>query len=313
MPTIFSHHTHTTDSNHAERTVRNHTNEIHQADYVSMVGAAPPNLDLIFTRTEHWEADPTRFDRLAERVSERDGTVSTFESHVVFSVAGSRGAVINGIETSLETDTSHVTVCGLPIDRRPPARVCSLNVLCDLGREAAWVAPAHPRFPKLGFSDARLRRFLDRVGDEPFGVGLGYTTGYPAALNALARGLHTSHPITDYAREYDLPLLPELDWHTALPRTPSGLGVVDDEAFTALVDGRIPTTELLAARLLETGRWPGGVTWSDFSQTFLGGVLPSLRPYLGVAAPDEDRLRAIRDRTVGELFAHPYWMESAST
>ena len=166
MPTIFSHHTHTTDSNHAERTVRNHTNEIHQADYVSMVGAAPPNLDLIFTRTEHWEADPTRFDRLAERVSERDGTVSTFESHVVFSVAGSRGAVINGIETSLETDTSHVTVCGLPIDRRPPARVCSLNVLCDLGREAAWVAPAHPRFPKLGFSDARLRRFLDRVGDE---------------------------------------------------------------------------------------------------------------------------------------------------
>jgi len=307
MPTILCHHTHTTDSNRAERDVRGHTNGIHQADYVSMVGAAPPNLDVVFTRTEHWTADPARFDRLAERVSERGGTIDRFESHAVFTVAGSRGAVINGVETSVETDDSHVTVCGLPIDDRPPARACSLDELCALGREAAWVAPAHPRFPGLGFSDANLRRLLDRVDEEPFAVALGQTTGYPAPLNALARGRHTAHPIGEYAREYDLPLLPELDWHAPLPRTPTGFGVVDDEAFAALADGRIPTTDLLAARRLKTGRWPAGVAWADFAQTFPGAVPAPLRSISGAAVPTEDRLRALRDRTIGELFAHPFW------
>ena len=307
MPTLLCHHTHTTDSNRAERDVRGHTNGTHQADYVSMVGAAPPNLDVIFTRTEHWRADPGRFDRLAERVSERGGATERFESHAVFTVAGSRGAVINGIETSVETDDSHVTVCGLPIEHRPPARACSLDELCDLGREAAWVAPAHPRFPTLGFSDPRLRRLLDRLDREPFAVALGYTTGYPAPLNALARGRHTAHPIGEYAREYGVPLLPELDWHAALPRTPTGFGVVDDEAFAALADGRIPVAELLDARRLKTGRWPAGVKWADFVQTFPGAVPAPLRSFSGGAVPSEDRLRALRDRTIGELFAHPFW------
>lgn len=313
MPTILCHHTHTTDSNHAERDVRGHADEIHHGDYVSMVGAAPPNLDVVFTRTEHWLADPARFDRLAERVSERGGSVDRFDSHVVFTVAGSRGAVINGVEASVETDDSHVTVCGLPIDERSPARACSLDELCNLGREAAWVAPAHPRFPKLGFSDALLRRVLDRVDEEPFDVALGYTTGYPAPLNALARGKHTTHPIREYAREYDLPLLPELDWHAPLPRTPAGFGVVDDEAFDALVDGRIPTTELLAARLLKVGRWPPGVAWPDFVQTFIRPVPTPLRSISGVAVSTEDRLRAVRDRTIGELFAHPFWKRFCSS
>jgi len=309
MPTILCHHTHTTDSNDAEHAVRGHTNGGHHGDYVSMVGAAPPNLDLIFTRTEHWQADPARFDRLAERVSKRDGTVDRFESHVVFTVAGSRGVVINGIETSLETDNSHVTVCGLPIEDRPPARACSLDELCRLGREAAWVAPAHPRFPKLGFPDTRLRSFLDRADEEPFDVALGYTTGYPALLNALARGKHTTRPIRAYAREYDLPLLPELDWHAALPQSPSGFGIVADQAVSALVDGRIPTTQLLAARLLKTGRRPVGMTWPDFVRTFPEAVPEPLRSILGVASPSEDRLRAIRDGTIGELFAHPFWKQ----
>lgn len=307
MPTILCHHTHTTDSNDAEREVRGHTNGIHHGDYVSMVGAAPPDLDLIFTRTEHWRADPARFDRMAERVSARGGTFERFESHAVFAVAGSRGAVINGVETSVETDDSHVTVCGLPIADRPSSRACSLDELCALGREAAWVAPAHPRFPGLGFSDARLRTLLDRLDEEPFAVALGYTTGYPAPLNALARGRHTAHPIGEYARAYDLPLLPELDWHAALPRTPTGFGVVDDEAFVALTDGRIPVAELLDAGRLKAGRWPGGVKWTDFAQTFSGAVPAPLRSVGGVAMPTEDRLRALRDRTVAELFAHPFW------
>ncbi|TQQ82258.1 hypothetical protein [Halonotius roseus] len=307
MPTLFCHHTHTLDSNHAEREVRGHTNGIHHGDYVSMVGAAPPNLNLIFTRTEHWQATPARFDRLAERVSDRGGSVDRFDSHVVFTVAGSRGAVINGIETSLETDTSHVTVCGLPIEERPAARACSLDELCDLGREAAWVAPAHPRFPTLGFPDRRLRAFLDRVDSEPFDVALGFTTGYPALLNALARGRHTATPIKAYAREYDVPLLPELDWHAALPRAPSGFGVVNDEAFAALADGQIPTAQLLAARLLKTGRRPAGVTWPDFVQTFPGAVPAPLRSRVGGTVPTADRLQALRDQTIGALFAHPFW------
>ena len=307
MPTIFCHHTHTTDSNRAELAVTGHTNGIHHGDYVAMVGAAPPGLDLVFTRTEHWRADPDRFDRLARRVRERDGTVDRFESHVVFGVSGSRGAVINGVEASLETDTSHVTVCGLPIEDRPPARACSLDELCELGREAAWVAPAHPRFPRLGFPDARLRAFLERAEEEPFDVGLGYTTGYPAALNALARGRHTRDPIKAYAREYDVPLVPELDWHAALPRAPSGFGVVDDAAFAALADGRLPTTELLAARLLKAGRRPAGVSWPDFARTFPGAVPAPLRSLFGVATPTEDGLRSVRDRTIAELFAHPFW------
>ena len=307
VPTILCHHTHTSDSNQAEREVRGHTNGIHHADYVSMVGAAPPGIDVIFTRTEHWWADPDRFERLAERVAERDGTVERFDTHAVFTVAGSRGAVINGIETSLETDDSHVTVCGLPIEDRPPFRACSLEELCELGREAAWVAPAHPRFPKLGFPDERLRRFLERADSEPFDVALGYTTGYPAVLNALARGRHTDHSVRAYAREYDVPLLPELDWHAPLPRKPSGFGVVADEAFTALTNGDIPTAEILDANLLKAGRRPAGVAWPDFVQPFPGAIPGPLRTFAGIATPNKDSLCALRDQTIGELFAHPYW------
>ena len=287
MPTILCHHTHTSDSNRAERAVRGHTNGIHHADYVSMVGAAPPGVDVIFTRTEHWWADPGRFERLAERVAARDGTVERFDTHAVFTVAGSRGAVINGIETSLETDNSHVTVCGLPIEERPPLRACSLEELCEIGREAAWVAPAHPRFPTLGFPDERLRRVLERAESEPFDVALGYTTGYPAVLNALARGRHTDRPVRSYGREYGVPLLPELVWHAPLPR--------------------IPSAELVDARLLNAGRRPAGVAWRDFVRPFPGAVPEPLRALAGVATPSEDDLRGLRDQTIGQLFAHPFW------
>jgi len=274
-----------------------------------MVGAAPPDLNLIFTRTEHWQADPARFDRLANRVSKRGGTVNRFESHVVFKIAGSRGAVINGIETSLQTEDSHITVCGLPIEHRPPARVCSLDELCDLGREAAWVAPAHPRFPKLGFPDSRLRSFLNRVSNEPFDVALGYMTGYPALLNALARGKHTAHPISAYAQEYEIPLLPELDWHTALPRTPTGFGVVGDKAFVSLSNGEIPTTQLLAAKPIKTGQWFAGMTWLDFFRTFPGAIPAPFQSIFDMTSPTKDRLQYVRDQTISELFAHPFWKE----
>jgi hypothetical protein len=307
LPTLLCHHTHTTDSNRAEHAVRGHTNEIHQADYVSMVQAAPPNLDLIFTRTEHWQADTARFDRITDRVTGRDGTVDRFDSHAVFTVAGSRGAVINGIETSVETDDSHVTVCGLPIEDRPPARACSLEELCTLGRDAAWIAPAHPRFPTLGFSDTRLRALLDRTEAEPFDVALGYTTGYPAPLNHLARGNHTANPIRAYAREYDVPLLPELDWHAPLPRTPSGFGVVADDAFTALTAGKMPTADLLAARPLKTGWRPAGVGWADFGKTFPGAVPKPFRSAVGAVSASPETLQSLRDQTVRELFGHPFW------
>jgi hypothetical protein len=215
--------------------------------------------------------------------------------------------VINGIETSLETDNTHVTVCGLPIEDRPPARACSLDELCVLGRDAAWLAPAHPRFPSLGFSDAQLRGFLDRAESEPFDVALGYTTGYPAALNALARGNHTTKPVRAYARSYDVPLLPELDWHAPLPRTPSGFGVVADAAFTALADGRIPTADLLAASVLKTGWRPAGVGWGDFSKTFAGAVPRPLRKVVGAVSASPETLQRLRDQTVSALFSHPFW------
>ncbi|WP_200530792.1 hypothetical protein [Halorubrum sp. LN27] len=159
-----------------------------------------------------------------------------------------------------------------------------------------------------GPADRSLPRpTVERVEGEPFGVALGYTTGYPAALNALARGRHTARPIRAYAREYDVPLLPELDWHAPLPRTPSGFGVVDDEAFAALVEGEIPTADLLDSRVLKAGRWPGGVAWTDFVQTFPGAVPAPFRSFAGTATPTPDRLRAVRDRTTAELFAHSFW------
>jgi len=310
VPTLLFHHTHTTDSNATERSERGVEESNHYGDYLSALAAAPPGVDIVFTRTEHWRAPPERFETLRRRVEARGGRFERFCAHAVLEVGENRGTVINGVETSLETDHSHVTVCGLPIESRPPARACSLDELCALAADAAWVAPAHPLFPSLGFPPERLRALLSRAAEEPFAAALGYATGYPPALNALAQGCHTATPLSAYAEEFDVPLLPEVDWHAALPRSPAGLGVIDDAAFERLVAGEMPTEQLLDARLLSGGR--AGLRWRDFLRTYPDTVPRPLQHAAAFLGPtDPAAFERVRDASVGRLFAHPFWSSFA--
>ncbi|MFB6077864.1 MAG: hypothetical protein ABEJ80_02655 [Halarchaeum sp.] len=310
MATLFWHHTHTPDSNATERAVRGVPSGNHRGDYLAVLDAAPPGVDVVFTRTEHWRAPPERFETLRERVRARGGTYREYRAHAVVEVAGSRGAVLNGVEASLATDRSHVTVCGLPIEERPPARACSLDELVELAGEAAWLAPAHPRFPTLGFPPERLRGLLSRAESAGIPAALGHTTGYTRALNALARGRHTATPVRAFADEFDVPLLPELDWHAALPRSPAGFGVVDDAAFDALAAGEMPTERLLDARAIrEAG--PPGLSWRDFLRTYPDSVPRPLRRVAAAAPPSAASLDGVRDASLARLFAHSFWASFA--
>lgn len=107
-----------------------------------------------------------------------------------------------------------------------------------------------------------------------------------------------------------MPLLPEVDWHAALPRSPSGLGVVPDAAFERLAAGEIPTEQLLDARIIEGRR--GGLRWRDFLRTYPDTVPRPLQRAAALVGPGGPAaFERVREASIGRLFADPFWASVA--
>lgn len=298
LNTLFFHHTHTPDSNRFEREVRNLNINSHVTDYVEIIRQLPNNIDAIFTKTDHWKTDPEYFSRFEQRLQRHDIESKNFDTHVVFRIDGSTGVIINGVEASLESEKTHLTLIGLPISDSNLYYNLTLEELIEAGAKADWLSFAHMGMPFHRISEKTLKDVLYQAEQEDMDVAIGYATGYSPLYNRITRNeLPFRTSVREYARKYDLPLVPELDLHCVVPSGFTGCGVVGAEALRALTEGKLPTQELLSADLFSPSRHQAGISVVELIRTyaiFLPGVPQRSSPERTFrrSLPQQDQLRS---------------------
>ena len=276
LNTLLFHHTHTPDSNRFEREVRDLDINSHVTDYVEIMRRLPNNIDGVFTKTDHWKTNPKYFSQFEERLQRNDIEFKRFDSHIVFRIDGSTGVIINGVEASLESEKKHFTIIGLPISDSDLYYNLTLEELIKAGMKANWISFAHIGMPFHHISEKTLRDVIYKAEQKNVDVAIGYATGYSPLYNRITRNeipFRTS--IREYARKYDLPLVPELDLHCVVPPGFTGCGVMDAEATRVLTRGELPTQELLAADLFTPSQYREGISIIELLRTyaiFLPGI-----------------------------------------
>lgn len=266
---LLFHHTHTSDSNRFEREVRGLHIDSHATDYVELASRLPERQDAIFVKTEHWKTDPEYFDRLESRLDSKNSNLERFGAHVYFELNGSRVAIINGVEAAVKQQRNHITICGLPLETSETYTALELDELREIATDAAWIAPAHIGMPFHYFTPDLMEDVCELATEPEVEVALGYTTGYFPLYNRIARNeIPSRTSVNEYAETFDLPLLPELDLHTAVPEGFSGCGIVEAPVMDELQGGEIPVADILNADLLRPSECRNGITVGQFLHNY---------------------------------------------
>jgi hypothetical protein len=305
MPAYLLHHTHTRASNDADRRIRGHTAGNHQADYLGLVSKLPAGVDVVVTRTEHWYTTGDLYDDLAAAVRARGGRFERHAAHVCLELDGSRAAVVHGVEASVETDDQHVTICGLPLEDDGVYRGLSPEDVATAGQDAAWVAPAHPFVPRLGYEQSVLREVVTAATARDVPVALGYTVGYAPLLNALARGEcdpRREDTVVSLAERLGVGLVPEVDWHVALPGTLGRMRPLPDGVFDALERGEIPAVDCFWAPAVPPTAT--ALTYPEFARSY-PELFPGAHTALGrrLLPDSEAAFRALVDASLDRVAA----------
>ncbi len=274
--TVLLHHTHTPISNMTGDGGNHHVNYLELMEYL------PEGVDAVVTRTEHDHLDPGLYEELKEEIEREGGTYREHDRHVYLEKDDSRAAIINGVEATVEEGGIHFTLCGLPLDYDEEFDTIDEDELYERAKDAAWTAPAHPFAPTFNVPDEMLERFFEASEEYDFQAGIGYATGYPPFINIVTQGrvrtLYGKQSVRDYAERYDVPLVPELDWHTVLPEGLEGVGVVrPDDVMERLAEGEIPTEDMLDTEVVthsDVNR--EGLSFVEFFQSF-----PRVLPFKG--------------------------------
>jgi hypothetical protein len=274
-PALLFYHCHTSFSNRYERAVRGIDVGSHATDVVAIARRLPPGLDAIVVKTDHWLTDREYFDRLGTQTRTRlDVELVEHETHVCFEHDGSRTVVVNGVEGSLERRQNHLIVAGLPIDDASPYCELTIEAAVEAGGEAGWIAACHPGMPGHRYGRRRLDSLVREANAADVPVAIGYPTGYPRSYNKVARGEIPFRPsLREYAAQEEVPLIPELDLHGAVPAGFSGCGVVDGGVVDSLWDGNLPVSGLLSADLFTPSGCQPGLGWGQFLRNYKG-LLP---------------------------------------
>ena len=275
--TLLFYHLHTPASNRFERVVRGLDIRSHATDIAALARRLPANVDAVFVKTDHWLTDPSYFQGLATEIDRDGGSVTAFDSHLYFELDGTRGVVINGVETSVRCEKYHVTVAGLPLDDDATYHTLDLANLIELARRAALIIPAHAGLPRHRIPDDLLREIVTMLADEPAEVALGYPTGYPPICNRLSRNeVPFRRSLQKFARAHGVFLVPELDLHAVVPPAFAGCGLLPTSTVDALEAGSLPVEDILAADLVAYDDRRNGLTLPEFLRTY-----PTFLPLIG--------------------------------
>lgn len=262
-------HTHTLSSNQFEQDIRGLNIDSHATDYITLTQRLPEGQDAIFVKTEHWKTDPDYFDRLASRLESEDSSLIRHEAHVYFELDGSRVAIINGVEAAVDKQRNHITICGVPLDWDRTYTTLNLEELDELARCVAWIAPAHIGMPFHHYPPSLMESICELSTSPDIDVALGYTTGYFPLYNKLARNeVPTRVDVHEYADQYGISLLPEIDLHTVVPEGFSGCGIIDRSVIEHLQEGGMPVSEILDADLFEPSGCRKGISVRQFMYNY---------------------------------------------
>ncbi len=244
----------------------------HRGDYMELAEALPDDISFVATRTEHYATDPTYYNDLQAAVEERNGTYETHDAHATFQLPGKEPhVIINGAELSVEDRTNHYTLVGYPLDDDRVLYNLSADDLYEEARNVdGWASPAHPFIADYEISGDQLNNFFDEADDcDNITAAINYTTGYWWPANKLARGeLGSDRSVYDYADTYNVPFIPELDHHSALPNELQGVGQVDDTVIDKLWDGDLPVDDLLDADIVSNRPGFEGLTMRQMLRTY---------------------------------------------
>lgn len=307
---LLYHHTHTPASN-ADGGGNHH------GDYAAMRETLPGDIDLVMVRTEHWETDTGFYDDLEEELEEAyDAAVDRYDTHIHADTEEGRLTVINGVETAVEESQQHVTLAGLPITDAT-YDLMDREELYEHAKDAAWVSPAHPKMPTYVWDDALLDDIFTAADEEGFTAAWNYSTGYTPTLNRFARGTLPpgTRSVHDYAAEYDIGLVPEIDLHAAIPEKGEGAGLLEPTVVDRLAAGEMPTEELLSARVVSYGR--EGLSLRMFLSSFpdVPSRIPGYTATVRWVLPDEqeafeevfaESVESLQEVSVEELWEHSY-------
>lgn len=273
--TVLLHHTHRSYSTVAEREVRGFRAVNHHSDDVAIAEALGPELSAIITRTEHFQTDPTYFEKLRDEVEARGGTFNEHTNHVTFQLPGNAPhAIVNGIEASVRRDTAHFTLVGLPLDAKEELYNLTLDELCEVSeRVNGFTAAAHPFLPGFEIPRNIFEQFYETARDNPdIDSALNYTTGYWWPINKVAQGSWRMGPsVNEYAEMYDASLVPELDLHVTVPPRGQGIGLYRDGGIIDDLwanDDLPPTEQLLDVDVISNRPGREGLGFVQFLQTY---------------------------------------------
>jgi len=302
-PVLFVNHFHTHDSNRYMADVEdiwNYGNYNHAVDIVDFVQELPEEVDVVLNKTEHWKCSGKAFDDLELEVEEAGGSFERFERHVCFEISGRRVAVINSVEASVERSNKHFLICGLSIDDERKFVDIDFEELMKYAEQSSWTMPAHPFAPKYKLSDSMIRRFYEQADERGIETAIGYTTGYTPLFNRMTHGnlgrLHdfangilelnmeelfgSLNPfkndfetVKGISEEFGVPIISEMDIHSAVPEMLNGIGIMDSEAMDELFSGRIPVDRIFDSDVVIFEDAKNGLSWFDFFRSF-PGILP---------------------------------------
>lgn len=256
---ILIYHTHTEESN---RTGNDYVISNHFADYPQLIEELPSDIDPVIVRTEHVmkreREDKKSFhqrpkgskDRtFSEEIEERGGQVEYHDTHLTGTLGENSFAAIEGIEVSYKRPDSHMTVCGVDVESEIDGWKIGNEELVDLVENSAWVGIPHWNVMNPTIEE-KQELFEETDRNDDFEMALNHSGGYGFGDLYINDELSRKSDIEKYADEYDLPVVPEYDWHVALPQKLDHAGVLEKGTIDSLRDGEIPIENILGCDMV---------------------------------------------------------------
>lgn len=255
--------------------------ENHYADYAHLIEELPGDVNPVIVRTEHGikrgAKDRKSFhqDFWAD-ILDRGGQIETHGSHITGVLGENEFAVIDGVEPTYEEQDQHLLLAGLPIDEEVDAYNIGRDEFFEYAEDAAWAGIPH--WNMMTPSKEEKADIIHEADDlDDVDLALSHNGGY----GSLSRYVNDEIPgtggsdIERFASDYDLPVLPEIDWHVTLPQGLDHAGLLEKGTVEQLREGHIPVKNLLDAETVDYGFSPGDEVREDYNFGFTH-VVPSL-------------------------------------
>lgn len=263
---ILLYHNHTEESNRVadfgpeldDFIVKNH-----YADYAHFIDELPGDVNPVIVRTEHGmkrssEDSKSFHQEFWTDILDRGGQVETHDTHVTGTLGETEFAVIDGVEATYNERDQHLLLAGLPLEEEIDAYNIGKEEFFEYAGEAAWSGIPHWNImtPSLEEKEEIIHEADDLDDVE---LALSHSGGY-GLMNKIVNdelpGTGRSE-IDQFSSDYDLPILPELDWHVTLPHGLDHTGVLESGTIDWLRDGQMPVKDILEADTVDYGFTPG--------------------------------------------------------